>query len=75
MAAISVTRKLVQHCANTLNGVASKKGQGHTEIKQQKRKLPNEKPLGILSTITAFKQRQFETGQISLITISHFHIQ
>ncbi len=38
MAAISVTRKLVQHCANTLNGVASKKGQGHTEIKQQKLK-------------------------------------
>ncbi len=36
MAAISETRKLVQHCANTLNGVASKKGQGHTEIKQQK---------------------------------------
>lgn len=57
MAAISVTRKLVQHCANTLNGVASKKDQGHTEIK-----LRNEKPLGILS-ITAFKQRKFEQAR------------
>lgn len=62
MAAISVTRKLVQHCANTLNGVASKKDQGHTEIKQQKLKLRNEKPLGILS-ITAFKQRKFEQAR------------
>lgn len=48
---------------------------GSRSHRNQVAKTQNEKPLGISSTITAFKQRKFETGQIGLITTSHSHIQ